>query len=131
MFNKMNQNGTGESPPAKAKGKGTIEKIYQKKSQLEHILLRPDTYIGSVERATETMWVYDKTKECMVQRELNFVPGIYTEAFCVWTFQSLELKYKCEEYQSTSPIIFGLYSPFSSFFFMEAIELSLLASCLP
>lgn len=27
----------------------SIEKIYQKKSQLEHILLRPDTYIGSVE----------------------------------------------------------------------------------
>jgi hypothetical protein len=24
----------------------TVEKIYQKKSQLEHILLRPDTYIG-------------------------------------------------------------------------------------
>jgi len=27
----------------------SIEQIYQKKSQLEHILLRPDTYIGSVE----------------------------------------------------------------------------------
>lgn len=27
----------------------TIEKMYQKKTQLEHILLRPDTYIGSVE----------------------------------------------------------------------------------
>lgn len=24
----------------------SIEKIYQKKSQLEHILLRPDSYIG-------------------------------------------------------------------------------------
>ena len=24
----------------------SVEKIYQKKSQLEHILLRPDTYIG-------------------------------------------------------------------------------------
>ncbi|KAL0871693.1 hypothetical protein ABMA27_004209 [Loxostege sticticalis] len=82
MFNKMNnsatQNGTTEAAPPAAKGsKGTIEKIYQKKSQLEHILLRPDTYIGSVERATETMWVYDKTKECMVQKELTFVPGLY------------------------------------------------------
>ena len=27
----------------------TIEQMYQKKSQLEHILLRPDTYVGSVE----------------------------------------------------------------------------------
>ncbi|XP_013188614.2 DNA topoisomerase 2 [Amyelois transitella] len=78
MFSKMNQNGTGDAPAPAAKGsKNTIEKIYQKKSQLEHILLRPDTYIGSVERATENMWVYDKSKECMVQRELTFVPGLY------------------------------------------------------
>jgi DNA topoisomerase-2 len=26
-----------------------IEDIYQKKTQLEHILLRPDTYVGSVQ----------------------------------------------------------------------------------
>jgi DNA topoisomerase-2 len=32
-----------KKPPNK---KLTVEKIYQKKSQLEHILLRPDTYIG-------------------------------------------------------------------------------------
>lgn len=81
MFNKMNtagQNGSAEAaPPAKGPKGGTIEKIYQKKTQLEHILLRPDTYIGSVERTTELQWVFDKTKECMVQRELNFVPGLY------------------------------------------------------
>ncbi len=35
------------SPPKGASGKkGQIEDIYQKKTQLEHILLRPDTYIG-------------------------------------------------------------------------------------
>jgi DNA topoisomerase-2 len=28
--------------------KKTIEEVYQKKTQLEHILLRPDTYVGSV-----------------------------------------------------------------------------------
>lgn len=32
-----------------------IEDIYQKKSQLEHILLRPDTYIGSVEYTEKTV----------------------------------------------------------------------------
>lgn len=79
-MNSAAQNGSAEvapAPAAPAKGKGTIEKIYQKKTQLEHILLRPDTYIGSVERTTELMWVFDKSKECMVQRELNFVPGKY------------------------------------------------------
>lgn len=33
---------TSQNQPKKA-----IEDIYQKKSQLEHILLRPDTYIGA------------------------------------------------------------------------------------
>lgn len=33
-----------------AGGGKSIEDIYQKKTQLEHILLRPDTYIGSTEK---------------------------------------------------------------------------------
>lgn len=34
----------------KNKGKNlSIEEQYQRKTQLEHIMLRPDTYIGSVE----------------------------------------------------------------------------------
>ncbi|XP_016908397.1 DNA topoisomerase 2 [Apis cerana] len=57
--------------------KKTIEGIYQKKSQLEHILLRPDTYIGSVEPVTEIMWIYDKEKESMTQKEIKYVPGLY------------------------------------------------------
>ncbi|XP_012230798.1 DNA topoisomerase 2 [Linepithema humile] len=67
------ENGAGNS---KSKQK-TIEGIYQKKSQLEHILLRPDTYIGSVEPVTEMMWVFDKEKEMMVQRDIRYVPGLY------------------------------------------------------
>jgi DNA topoisomerase-2 len=55
----------------------SVERIYQKKSQLEHILLRPDTYIGSVEKATEKMWVYDNEAEKFVNREITFVPGLY------------------------------------------------------
>lgn len=37
----------------------SVERLYQKKSQKEHILLRPDTYIGSTERREEEMWVLD------------------------------------------------------------------------
>lgn len=39
--------------------KMSVERVYQKKTQLEHILLRPDTYIGSVEPLTQvsvTRW---------------------------------------------------------------------------
>ena len=55
----------------------SVERIYQKKTQLEHILLRPDTYIGSVEDVTQPMWVYDDIQDAIVQRQIKFVPGLY------------------------------------------------------
>ena len=56
----------------------SIEDTYQKKTQLEHVLLRPDTYIGSVEFCDKTpMWVYDAKEEKILQREITFVPGLY------------------------------------------------------
>jgi len=66
----------GESNGA-ANKRLSVERIYQKKSQLEHILLRPDTYIGSVEQVTEVMWVYDNEKSALTQREITYVPGLY------------------------------------------------------
>ncbi|XP_017274093.1 DNA topoisomerase 2-alpha isoform X2 [Kryptolebias marmoratus] len=54
----------------------SVERIYQKKTQLEHILLRPDSYIGSVEPVTQQMWVFDEGigLNC---RDVTFVPGLY------------------------------------------------------
>lgn len=53
----------------------SIEETYQKKTQLEHILLRPDTYVGSIEKHTQSLWVYEDEK--MVNRSVTFVPGLY------------------------------------------------------
>lgn len=55
----------------------TIEQIYQKKTQLEHILLRPDTYVGSIEWQQDRLWVFDEAKQRMVQRDIRYVPGLY------------------------------------------------------
>nr|DAD42399.1 TPA_asm: hypothetical protein HUJ06_000629 [Nelumbo nucifera] len=68
-----NVNVASSRPPV-APGK-TIEETYQKKSQLEHILLRPDTYIGSIEKHTQTLWVYEGGE--MVHRPVTYVPGLY------------------------------------------------------
>lgn len=62
------------TPPAGPAGK-TIEEVYQKKTQLEHILLRPDTYIGSIEKHTQSLWVFEQ--DLMVHRPITFVPGLY------------------------------------------------------
>lgn len=62
---------------APARKRLSVERIYQKKTQLEHILIRPDTYIGSVSRTTTMMWVFDKEREAMVQKEITYTPGLY------------------------------------------------------
>ena len=62
---------------AKKKKRMSVERIYQKKTQLEHILLRPDTYIGSVEPIKQNMWVYDAEMAAIVSKEVTFVPGLY------------------------------------------------------
>ena len=46
-------------------------------TQLEHVLKRPDSYIGSVEKLTQQMWVWDSDTKRMVQREITYVPGFF------------------------------------------------------
>ena len=55
----------------------TVEKIYQKKTLLEQILLRPDTYIGSVESFQQYLWVYDKADKAIVYKKIEYVPGLF------------------------------------------------------
>ncbi|XP_049851903.1 uncharacterized protein LOC126328047 [Schistocerca gregaria] len=45
--------------------------------QHEHILLRPDMYIGSTRRVTEELWVWDEAEGMMVHRAVTYSPGLY------------------------------------------------------
>jgi len=47
---------------------------YQKLSQREHIILRPDTYIGSIELQTKNEWVYENGK--IVKKDVSYSPGL-------------------------------------------------------
>ena len=40
-------------------------------TQIEHILKRPDSYIGSVELITAPLWVYDEDTKRMIHRSVN------------------------------------------------------------
>ncbi|KAM6498312.1 DNA topoisomerase, type IIA-like domain containing protein [Amanita muscaria] len=57
--------------------KKTASETYTKLSQLEHILKRPDSYIGSVEMITQNIWTFDVATKRMVQRDVKYVPGFY------------------------------------------------------
>jgi DNA topoisomerase-2 len=50
---------------------------YQKLTPLQHIIKRPDTYIGSVEHTNEIMWVFNSESSQMELRKITFVPGLY------------------------------------------------------
>ena len=46
-------------------------------SQLEHILKRPDSYIGSVEHLQAQLWVFDRETKGMRQKTISYVPGFF------------------------------------------------------
>lgn len=48
---------------------------YQKKSDIQHVLDHPDTYIGSVESSLQPWWVWDQ--DHIVRNEIQVVPGLY------------------------------------------------------
>ena len=57
--------------------KKTLATTYQKKTDREHILDAPDTYIGSIEPDNVTNWIYDEKSESMVHKVYNWIPGLY------------------------------------------------------
>jgi DNA topoisomerase-2 len=50
---------------------------YKKHTPLEHILARPDTYVGSIQADTEKHWVLNHESGRMEQRSITHVPGLY------------------------------------------------------
>ena len=61
----------------KKEKKETIEEQYQKVTQYEHILKRPDSYIGSIEFQKERLWVYNGETEKLEFRDVKYVPGLF------------------------------------------------------
>jgi DNA topoisomerase II len=55
----------------------SLSKTYQKKTDREHILDAPDTYIGSIEEDTVKNWIYDEKTETMIYKDYSWIPGLY------------------------------------------------------
>ena len=50
---------------------------YQQKTDKEHILANPDTYIGSVENVEADMWLFNKDSQKIIQKSVQYIPGLY------------------------------------------------------
>jgi DNA topoisomerase-2 len=55
----------------------TISKKYQKKSDREHILDNPDTYIGSVELIESNEFIFNDDENNIVKKNILYNPGLY------------------------------------------------------
>lgn len=68
----------GEEPPTAA-GEKALEEVYQRKTPVEHVLLRPDSYVGSTQRTTQELWVLSAQSghPKAVLRECGYVPALY------------------------------------------------------
>lgn len=55
----------------------SLAKQYQKKTDKQHILDNPDTYIGSVENVDADMWVYDDATQKIALKTIEYIPGLY------------------------------------------------------
>jgi DNA topoisomerase-2 len=53
----------------------TIEELYQKKTDREHVLIRPDTYIGDIIKQSENLWILEENN--IIKKTMTYVPGLY------------------------------------------------------
>ena len=52
-----------------------ISQKYQRKSDREFILLRPDSYVGSMEKETTEQWIYNRDSRRMNKEHLTYTPS--------------------------------------------------------
>ena len=50
---------------------------YQRKTDKQHVLDNPDTYIGSVEHVDSEQWIFDQEQQKIVLKSIDYVPGLY------------------------------------------------------
>lgn len=54
-----------------------LAKKYQKKSDKQHVLDNPDTYIGSIEHISSDVFIYDNENKKIKEKTIDYIPGLY------------------------------------------------------
>jgi DNA topoisomerase-2 len=55
----------------------SVEETFVKKTQLEHIIDIPDTYIGSIEKTDIDTWIYDEENDKIIYKNIKYIPVLY------------------------------------------------------
>ena len=65
------------STPTGPSDSAYLAQKYQHKTDKQHVLDNPDTYIGSVETVDANMWVFDEASAKIILKKIELVPGLY------------------------------------------------------
>ena len=49
----------------------------EQKTDKQHILDNPDTYIGSVENIDSHLWIMNETDDKIIEKNIVLVPGLF------------------------------------------------------
>jgi len=49
----------------------------QQKTDKQHILDNPDTYIGSVETVDSNVWIMNETNDRIIEKNITYIPGLF------------------------------------------------------
>ena len=55
----------------------SLSEKYQQKTDKQHILDNPDTYIGSIELIDSNVWILDEENNKIIQKEISYIPGLF------------------------------------------------------
>ena len=50
---------------------------YQQKTDKQHILDNPDTYIGSVEKVDSEVWLLNEDSSKIIEKNISYIPGLF------------------------------------------------------
>ena len=54
-----------------------LAKKYQKKTDKQHVLDNPDTYIGSIENINTNCYIFDTDQKKILEKPINYISGLY------------------------------------------------------
>ena len=69
--------GGAANMPAKGIEEDSVDALlYEKKSPVEHVLLRPDSYVGSMKPTTRRLAVLNSADQSLEYRDVTFIPAL-------------------------------------------------------
>jgi len=55
----------------------SLSNKYQQKTDKQHILDNPDTYVGSIEEVDTDLWILNDSNDKIIEKNIKYIPGLF------------------------------------------------------